>query len=237
MGKNLIQQRRGRGTPTYRSLKHKSKGKTGMVSLTDQIVEGKIIDIVDCPSHSAPLLRVKYEAEEKISIAPEGVKVGDYISTGKSVAVKLGNTLPLSQIPDGTFIYNIEKNPGDGGKFVKSSGGFAKIVSKMADKVIVMLPSKKQKEFKLNCRASIGIVAGGGRPEKPFLKAGNKYYAMKAKNKLYPHVSGVSMNAVDHPFGGSSSSHKGIPTQSGRNDPPGRKVGMLSPRSTGRKKR
>tara|TARA_Y100000310_G_C20693657_1_gene824020 strand:+ start:2456 stop:3169 length:714 start_codon:yes stop_codon:yes gene_type:complete len=237
MGKNLIQQRRGRGTPTYRSLRHRSKGKTSIIRLTDEAVKGKIIDIIDCPSHSAPLLKVKYEKEERLDIAPEGVRVGDCIDAGKNAAIKPGNILSLRDIPEGTLIYNVERIPGDGGKFVRSSGTFAKITSKLADKVIILMPSKKQKEFKLNCRASIGIVAGGGRTEKPFLKAGNKYFAMKAKNKLYPHVSGVSMNAVDHPFGGSSSSHKGIPTQSGRNDPPGRKVGMLSPKSTGRKKR
>jgi len=236
MGKRLIQQRRGRGTPTYKSLRHRYKGKASNIR-SAKTVRGKIIDITDCPGHSAPLLRVEYEKGKKIfCIAPEGVKIGDYIDTGKSITIKSGNTAPLGDMPEGTLIYNIEKIPGDGGKFVRSSGTFAKIVSKLADKVVVLLPSKKRKELKANCMASIGVVAGGGRTEKPFLKAGNKYYAMKAKNKLYPHVSGVSMNAVDHPFGGTSSSHKGIPTQSGRNAPPGRKVGKISPRRTGRKK-
>ncbi|MAG08287.1 50S ribosomal protein L2 [Candidatus Woesearchaeota archaeon] len=238
MGKRLIQQRRGRGTPTYKSLKHRSKGKAGNARLTNETAKAEIIDIVDCPNHSAPLLKLKHEnGEKRLNIAPEGVKVGDYIESGENIAIKPGNLLSLRQIPEGTLIYNIEKLPGDGGRFVRSSGAFAKVASKLKNKAIVLMPSKKQKEFGLNCRANIGTVAGGGRTEKPFLKAGSKYYAMKAKNKLYPHVSGVSMNAVDHPFGGTSSSHKGIPTQSGRNDPPGRKVGMLSPKRSGRKKR
>jgi large subunit ribosomal protein L2 len=87
------------------------------------------------------------------------------------------------------------------------------------------------------CRAIIGVIAGSGRPEKPFLKAGTKFFAMRAKNKLWPIVSGTSMNSVNHPFGGKSSHAKGIPTQSSRNAPPGRKVGKIAPKRTGRKKR
>jgi len=134
-------------------------------------------------------------------------------------------------------IYNIELFPGDGGKFVRASGGFAKIVTKMQNMVLVELPSSKRKKFLPDCRATIGIIAGSGRKEKPFLKAGTKHYAMKAKNKLWPIVSGVSMNSVDHPFGGSSSSVKGGPTQTSRNAPPGAKVGKIAPKRTGRKKR
>ena len=89
----------------------------------------------------------------------------------------------------------------------------------------------------MGCRATVGIISGGGKGEKPFMKAGNKYYAMKAKNKIYPKVSGTSMNAVDHPFGGSSTHIKGRPTQANRNAPPGRKVGKLWPRRTGRRKK
>ena len=107
----------------------------------------------------------------------------------------------------------------------------------MENSITVELPSSKRREFLPECRAMIGIVAGSGRTEKPFLKAGNKFYAMKAKNKMWPIVSGTSMNSVDHPFGGSSSHAKGIPTQSARNDPPGRKVGKIAPKRTGRHKR
>ena len=106
----------------------------------------------------------------------------------------------------------------------------------MANKIIVKLPSNKQKEFKPNCRACIGIIAGAGRTEKPFVKAGNRYHAKKAKNKLWPIVSGVSMNAVNHPFGGSSSASKGRPLQAGRDYPPGRKVGKLAPQKRNKKR-
>ena len=156
---------------------------------------------------------------------------------GEDIPIKAGNTTMLKNIPEGTMIYNIESSPGDGGKFVRTSGGFAKIITKMKDKVVVLLPSSHEREFRPECRANIGIIAGSGRTEKPFLKAGTRHHAMAARGKFYPSVSGTSMNAVAHPFGGRSSAHKGRPTQAPRNAPPGRKVGKIAPRRTGRTKR
>ncbi len=237
MGKSLTQQKRGKGSPTFRAPSFRYKGKANYPSYTTKTLHGVIEGIIDCPGHNSPLMQIKYENGEQIIIqAPEGVRVGETILTGEQIPIKIGNILPLKNIPEGTPIFNIESNPGDGGKFVKSSGGYAKVVSKFKDRVIVLLPSKKERAFKPECRATIGIIAGSGRTEKPFLKAGFKYYAMKAKNKYWPITSGTSMNAVDHPFGGSSSSNKGRPTQSPRNAPPGRKVGKIAPKRTGRKK-
>jgi len=238
MGKNLIQQKRGKASPTYRAPGFRYFGKVQYLKITDKAIAGKIIDLIICPGHSAPLAKIKLEnGEITLTLAPEGIKVGDNIKFGPGARIRKGNVLSLKDIPEGTSIYNIENNPGDGGKFVRGSGTFAKIIGKIGNKVVIRLPSNKQKLFREDCRASIGIIAGGGRPEKPFLKAGKRYHAMRAKNKLYPKVSGVSMNAVDHPFGGSSSHHKGKPTQSSRNAPPGRKVGKIAPRRTGRTKR
>jgi large subunit ribosomal protein L2 len=236
MGKRLIQQKRGRGGPTYRAPSFRYKGEVKHNKLNDKTISGEIIDLISCQGHSSPLAQVKYENGEKVLVvAPEGIKVGDRITSGIDVAIKSGNTLPLKSIPEGTAIYNIESNPGDGGKFVRTSGGSAKIVTKMANKIIVKLPSNRQKEFKPNCRACIGTIAGSGRTEKPFVKAGTKYFAKKAKNKLWPIVSGVSMNALDHPFGGSKSATKGRPLQSGRDYSPGRKVGNLAPQKKKKK--
>lgn len=238
MGKNLIQQRRGKGSSTYKAPSHRYKGKVKHIDFDKKITNGKIIDLIKCPGHSGPLANVALEKGGKnLVIAPEGIKVGSIIQSGENVPIKTGNTLLLKNIPEGTAIYNIENIPRDGGKFVRSSGTFAKVITQMKNKVIVQLPSKKKKIFNSECKATIGIVAGGGRTEKPFLKAGNRYKAMKAKNKLYPRVSGTSMNAVDHPFGGTKSSHKGKPTIAPKNAPPGRKVGMLKPARTGRRKK
>ncbi|MBN2368553.1 50S ribosomal protein L2 [Candidatus Woesearchaeota archaeon] len=234
MGKNLIQQARGKGGPTYRAPSFKYKAK---VSYPGTVKEGKIIDFVKCRGHSSPLAKMSYDnGEESYIIAPEGKRVGDVIQGGEGAQVVHGNILCLKDVPVGTSIFNIESKPGDGGKFVRSGGCFAKVIAKKDNEITVMLPSKKQKTFNPQCRATIGIIAGSGRKEKPFLKAGNKYHYMKSRNKLYPRVCGISMNAVDHPHGTSRSSKKGHPTIAPRNAPPGRKVGKLRPRRTGKKR-
>jgi len=237
VGKNLIQQKRGKGSSRYRAPSFRYKGKSKYINYEKKSITGKIIDLVNCQGHSAPLAQIKYENGNIMLIqAPEGVRVGDDVQTGDNVDVKKGNIIPLKNIPEGTSIFNIEASPGDGGKFVRTTGGFAKIVTKMQNRIVVQMPSSKTKDFLPDCRATIGVIAGSGRKDKPFLKAGTRHYAMKAKNKLYPQVSGTSMNAVDHPFGGSSSATKGRPTQSSRNAPPGRKVGKIAPKQTGKKR-
>jgi large subunit ribosomal protein L2 len=237
MGKNLIQQARGKGSPRYRAPSFRYKGKSKYAKYGEAKLSGEIIDFIHCQGHSAPLAQIEYGNGDVILMqAPEGVRVGDKVEMGDNVNVKRGNVMPLKKIPEGIAIYNLEAFPGDGGKFVRASGGFAKIITKMKDRIVVELPSAKRRTFLPECRATIGVIAGSGRKEKPFLKAGKRYYAMKAKNKLYPLVSGTSMNAVDHPFGGSSSAVKGGTTQSSRNAPPGKKVGKLAPKRTGKKR-
>ncbi|HJO01915.1 MAG: 50S ribosomal protein L2 [Candidatus Woesearchaeota archaeon] len=237
MGKNLIQQARGKGGPRYRAPSFRYKGKSKYGNYERETLNGKIINLIHCQGHSAPLAQVEYTNGNVVLMqAPEGVRIGDKVETGVNVDIKKCNMLPLKSIPEGIDIYNIESFPGDGGKFVKSSGGSAKIITKMQNRVVVELPSAKRRDFLPDCRATIGIVAGSGRKEKPFLKAGKRYYAMKAKNKLWPQVSGSSMNSVDHPFGGSSSASKSGPTQASRNAPPGRKVGKIAPKKTGKKR-
>ena len=239
MGKNLIQQKRGKGSPRYRAPSFRYKGKSSFVRYEEgKIISANVEGILHCSGHSAPLMELKYSnGETGLLQAPEGVRVGDKIEMGTEVEAKSGNILSLKNIPEGMPIYNIESKPGDGGKFVRASGAFARIITKMQDGIVVELPSSKRKKFLPECKAAIGVVAGSGRTEKPFLKAGTKFYAMKAKNKFWPIVSGTSMNSVSHPFGGSSSHAKGIPTQSSRNAPPGRKVGKIAPKRTGRHKR
>ena len=239
MGKNLIQQKRGKGSPRYRAPSFRYKG----ISKYARFDQGKetsaeIKDIVHSSGHSAPLMELQYSnGETGLLQAPEGVRVGDKIVMGNNAELKSGNTLPLKNIPEGTSIFNIEANPGDGGRFVIASGAFARIITKAEEGIVVELPSSKRRTFLHECKATIGIVAGSGKTEKPFLKAGNRFYAMTAKNKVWPVVSGTSMNSLSHPFGGSSSHAKGIPTQSSRNSPPGRKVGKIAPKRTGRRKR
>jgi len=235
MPKSLTQQKRGKGSPTYKAPSHRFS-RAGYFNLPKETQKAKIMDIVHSVAHSAPIIKVSYDnGDSGLLIAASGLKVGDEIQF--STELKAGNIMALKDIPEGTSIFGIENNPGDGGKFVRSSGGFAKVTTKNPDKITVLLPSKREKTFNPNCKASIGIVAGSGRREKPLVKAGNQYHKIRARNKYWPMVSGASMNAVDHPFGGTRSSRKGRPTIAPRNAPPGRKVGMIRPRRTGRKKK
>jgi large subunit ribosomal protein L2 len=232
MGKNIKSQKRGRGTttftrPSFNFVAQTMIGNNGQATITE---------LVHCRGHSAPLAKLKhFDGSTTYIIAPEGIKTGQEISIGSGEVVT-GNILKLANIPEGTSIFNIESMPGDGGKFVKSSGLTAKVVAKNNDVVTILLPSKKNRDFSAECRAVIGTIAGGGRPEKPFYKAGKKFHRMKAKNLYWPDVCGQSMNAVDHPFGGRSSHHKGRPGIAPHNAPPGAKVGSIRPRRTGKKR-
>src|SRR3989338_7434136 len=174
MGKNLIQQKRGKGSPRYRAPSFRYKGTANFARYEEgKAIAANITDIVHCSGHSAPLMELKYSnGETGLLQAPEGIKVGDKIEMGKDIELKSGNILPLKNIPEGIPIYNIESQPGDGGKFVRSSGVFAKIITKAEGSIVVELPSSKRKPFSPECKAVIGTIAGSGRPEKPFLKAG-----------------------------------------------------------------
>ena len=241
MGKNIIPQARGKGSSTYRARSFRFKGDGKLPLPTIQPVQGVIKDFVHCPGHSAPLVSVAFvNGQEALMIAPEGVRVGDLITAGNipgtDVPVASGNVASLASIPEGTLVFNIELVPGDGGRFCRTSGVCGRVIAKTSSTVKVLLPSRQEKEFQAQCRATIGMVAGGGRVEKPFLKAGKRYHQMRARNKLYPRVKGNAQNAVDHPFGNKRSSRKAKQKAVGHFAPPGRKVGKLWPRRTGRKK-
>jgi len=232
MGKLITAQKRGKGSSTFRTHSFKFKGQAKMLSQKTAFVA----DIVHCSGHSAPLALLYYDdGSSAYSIAAEGMTVGDNLTlSNMDSELKTGNVLALKDIPEGVTIYNIEARPNDGGKFVRASGGSARVVSKAKDGVVVQMPSKKQKKFNPDCRAIIGVVAGSGRVDKPFLKAGNKYHAMKARNKYWPIVSASAMNAVAHPFGNKRTARKSKAKPAPKNAPPGRLVGAIRPRQTGR---
>jgi len=237
MGKRLITQRRGSANSRYKSPGHRFKS-----SAKYPVYEGggQVIALIHDPGRSAPLARVLLENfKEILMIAPEGIKVGQWVEIGKNARATPGCVMPLIKIPEGTEICNIELRPGDGGKLVRASGTSASIISHDKEKglVYVQLPSKRHITVNENSNATIGKVASGGRKEKPMAKAGQMYHAKKARGKLYPRVSGIHMNAIDHPHGGGRHPHIGRPSCVARNTPPGRKVGHISPKRTGRKKR
>jgi large subunit ribosomal protein L2 len=228
MGKRIISRARGKGGPRYRSPGHRFAGKIGYVN------KGKVIDIIHDPARDSPLAKVMTEGKEKLIIAAEGLKVGDFINSEGDV--RTGNIFPLYKIPKSSFIFAIENYPGSGPKLCCSAGAKAMIVSHDSDKVIVQMPSKEFKSFNPNCLATVGVPAGGGRRDKPFVKAGQVFYLKQCRNKLWPRSSGVKMNPVDHPFGGHTK--PGTPKTISRGAPPGAKVGSIAASRGGlRKKR
>jgi len=231
MGKRIIQQARGKGSMTYRVRK---KAFIYKIKFPTKTGEAEIIKLIHSPAHSAPLMKIKLENEIAYLPAFNMAYVGQNISVGQGKP-ETGNILPLKDIPPTTQIYNIENNPGDGGKMMRAAGTSAILSKKQKDKIIVALPNKKETTLNENCRAVIGTIAGGGKTLKPFVTAGKKYHKMKAKSKLWPRTSAVKMNAVDHPFG-CGRGKRPKPKIAKRNAPPGRKVGHLRPRRTGHKR-
>jgi large subunit ribosomal protein L2 len=251
MGRRIQGQRRGRGTPTFRAPSHRYKADLTHKKPEDvDTVSGTVVDIEHDPARSAPVAAVEFEdsegqsssgsrtqsgdGDQRLILVPEGVGIGEEIQIGVSAEIKEGNTLPLAEIPEGVPVCNVESSPGDGGKFARASGVSANLITHDRNAAVVELPSGEVKRLSPDCRATIGVVAGGGRTEKPMVKAGNKHHKMKARGTKWPNVRGVAMNAVDHPFGGGGRQHPGRPKSVSRNAPPGRKVGDISSRRTGR---
>jgi large subunit ribosomal protein L2 len=236
MGRRIQGQKRGHGSPTYRAPSHRYKAELSHKKHEDRdTISGTVVDIEHDPARSAPVAAVEFDdGDRRLVLAPEGITVGDSIQVGVSAEIKPGNTLPLAEIPEGVPVCNVESSPGDGGKFARASGTSAQLLSHDRRVAAVKLPSGEVKRLSPECRATIGVVAGGGRTEKPFVKAGNKYHKLRSRGTKYPRVRGVAMNAVDHPFGGGGRQHPGKPKSVSRNAPPGRKVGDIASRRTGR---
>jgi large subunit ribosomal protein L2 len=195
-------------------------------------------DLVHEAARGAPLARLAMDGgREMYLVAPEGLAVGQRIHIGSDAPTETGNIKPLGKIPEGTMICNIENRPGDGGTLARSSGSFALVVSHTPQGTELRMPSGRT-VFRLDtCRAMIGVAAAGGRTEKPFLKAGPKWFLQRSRGRKWPVVKGQAMIAASHPHGGGRHKHAGKPTTVGRWTSPGRKVGNIAARQTGRAKR
>jgi large subunit ribosomal protein L2 len=150
------------------------------------------------PNRSARIALLHYkDGEKRYILAPVNLKVGDQISSGPDADIKPGNSLPLGNIPLGTFIHNIELRLGKGGQIVRSAGGFAQLVAKEGAYAFIKLPSGEVRKVLLKCRATIGQVGNVGHEKIDLGKAGRTRWKGRR-----PRVRGVAMNPVDHPMGG-----------------------------------
>jgi len=141
----------------------------------------------------APLARVvfrdpyRYKLRQETFIATEGLHTGAFVYCGKKATLNVGNVLPLSQLPEGTIVCNVEEKVGDRGALARTSGNYATVIGHSPDdnKTRIRLPSGAKKTVSGSARATVGIVAGGGRIDKPLLKAGRAFHKFKAKRYKY----------------------------------------------------
>jgi len=244
MGRVIRGQRKGKGS-VFKTHKSHRKGPAAIRGLDfaerHGYVKGLVKKIIHDSGRGAPLAEVvfrnpyKYGLDKETFVCVEGVYTGQYLYCGKSAQLTVGNILPVGKMPEGTTISSIEEKQGDRGKIAKASGTYGIIVGHSEDgkKTRVRLPSGARKTIKADCRAMVGIIAGGGRIDKPVLKAGNNYHKYKAKRNCWPKVRGVAMNPVEHPHGGGNHQHVGHPTTVSRYAPAGQKVGLIAARRTG----
>lgn len=224
---------RGKGGPAYSSPSHRFAGpisypRPGTATVTD---------IMHDTGRDAPVAELMDENRRTyLVIAAEGLAVGDTVNIATEGAQPTnGSILPLKAVPKGTPIFALENLPQGGPKLCCTAGSRAIIIAHAENKVTVQMPSKQFKDMNPNCLVTVGIPAGGGREDKMFVKAGQKHYLMRARNKMWPRSSAVKMNPVDHPFGGHTK--PGMPKSASRWASPGQKVGAVAPRRMGQRKK
>jgi large subunit ribosomal protein L2 len=161
-------------------------------------VPGKVASVEYDPIRTAFIALINYpDGEKRYILAPNGLKVGQTVVAGKSVAPEVGNTLPLSEIPLGAIIHNVELHPGKGGVIVRSAGASAQLLAREDKYAVIKLPSGETRKILLQCVATIGTVSNADHILQSFGKAGRKRWLGRR-----PRNRAVAMNPVDHPMGG-----------------------------------
>jgi hypothetical protein len=160
------------------------------------------------------------------------MSTGQFVYCGKKAVVNVGNVLPLSSLPEGSIVCSVEEKAGDRGTLARTSGNYATIIGHDLDgkNTRIRLPSGAKKTISSASRATVGIVAGGGRIDKPLLKAGRAHHKFRVKRNSWPKTRGVAMNPVDHPHGGGNHQHIGKASTISRFAPPGQKAGLIAAR-------
>ena len=188
-GKITVRHRGGGYRPKYRIIDFK-RNKDG--------IPGKVATIEYDPNRSANIALINYaDGEKRYIIAPNNLKVGDVIESGAGADIKVGNALPVANIPVGTIIHNIELKPGKGGQMVRSAGNGAQLMAKEGQFASVRLPSGEVRKIRIECRATIGEVGNLDHQNIQIGKAGRKRHM-----GIRPTVRGSVMNPNDHPHGG-----------------------------------
>ena len=188
-GKTTVRFRGGGARRIYRMIDFK-RNKDG--------VPAKVASIEYDPNRNCFISLLNYaDGEKRYILSPEGIKVGEIVESGESVEPKIGNTMPLSSIPIGVEVHNIEMTAGQGGKLVRTAGGVARLMAKEGNWATIVLPSGEMRMVRCECRATIGQLSNGDYQNVKIGKAGRKRHMGRR-----PHVRGKAMNPVAHPLGG-----------------------------------
>jgi len=188
-GRITAQGRGGGSRRMYREVDFKRK-KDG--------VPARVQSIEYDPNRTTRIALIFYaDGEKSYILAPHGLRVGDTVQSGPDAEVKLGNALPLTNIPTGTVVHNLELTPGRGGQLVRGAGTGAQVLSREGGYVLIRLPSGQMRRILLRCRASIGQLSNPDHKNESLGKAGASRHIGRR-----PHVRGVAKNPVDHPHGG-----------------------------------
>lgn len=212
----------GRNNDGHITVRYRGGGHKRMYRVIDFFrdkdnCKATVLTIEYDPNRSARIALVEYEdGEKRYILAPNGLKVGQVIASGSGVAPELGNALPLSEIPVGTLVYNIELRPGQGGAMARSAGTYAQLAAREGKHAVLRLPSGETRMVLVSCRATVGTVSNPEHNLESSGKAGRSRWLGRR-----PHNRGVVMNPVDHPMGGGEGrasgghprSRKGLPAK------------------------
>ena len=188
----------GRVTVRHRGGGHKRRYRVIDFKRTKHGIQAKVVSIEYDPNRSARIALLVYEdGEKRYIVAPLGLQVGDVLMSGPKAEIRVGNALPLENIPLGTMVHNIELSPGRGGQLVRSAGTSAQVLAKEGRYVTVRLPSGEMRLVRKECMATIGQVGNVDHGNIKLGKAGRKRWLGRR-----PHVRGSAMSPRDHPHGG-----------------------------------
>ena len=198
----VLKKNAGRNSYGRITVRHKGGGNRRKYRIIDfkrnRTDAAVILGIEYDPNRSANIALIQYEDGEKAYIiAPEGLKVGEKVEMNDTADIKVGNCMPIANIPVGTYIHNIELHPGRGGQLVRSAGMGAQLMAKENGYAQVRLPSGEVRMIPLNCKAVIGIVGNSDHENIKIGKAGRTRHM-----GIRPTVRGSVMNPCDHPHGG-----------------------------------
>jgi len=200
----------GRNSQGRMTVRHKGGGHKRRYRVIDfkrdkHGVPAKVVSIEYDPNRTARIAMLQYvDGEKRYILAPLGIKVGDVLSSGPDAEVKAGNALPLSQIPMGIPIHNLELTPGKGAQMVRSAGGSATMIAKEGNFARIRFPSGEIRLIHINCMATVGQLGNVEHEGISLGKAGRARWLGRR-----PRVRGVAMNPVDHPHGGGEGKSSG----------------------------